>query len=56
MSGYFSKMKTHADEMESSGQPLGDEEFVAYVLTGLDEERYNALVSSIVTRVEPIKP
>jgi hypothetical protein len=55
MSEYFSKMKTHADEMASSGQPLGDEEFVAYVLTGLDEERYNALVSSSVTRVEPIK-
>jgi hypothetical protein len=56
MSEYFSKMKTHADEMALSEQPFGDEEFVAYVLTCLDEERYNALVSSIVTRVEPIKP
>jgi hypothetical protein len=55
MSEYFSKMKTYADEMVSSGQSHGDEEFVAYVLTWLDEERYNALVSSIVTRVEPIK-
>jgi hypothetical protein len=31
-------LKNLADEMASSGQPLGDEEFVAYVLTGLDEE------------------
>jgi hypothetical protein len=33
MSEYFSKMKTYADEMVSSGQSHGDEEFVAYVLT-----------------------
>jgi hypothetical protein len=35
---------------------LGDEEFVAYVLMGLDEEIYNSFVSSIVTHVEPISP
>jgi hypothetical protein len=34
---YFSKMKCYADEMTASGQPLDDEEFIAYVLTGLDE-------------------
>jgi hypothetical protein len=33
--------------MATSGQPLGDEEFVAYVLTGMDEECYNPLVSSL---------
>jgi hypothetical protein len=38
------------------GQPLGNEEFVAYVLIGLDEEFYNPLVSSIVARAEPISP
>jgi hypothetical protein len=53
---YYSKMKSHADEMAASGHRLGDEEFIAYVLTGLDEEIYNSLVSSIVTRVEPILP
>jgi hypothetical protein len=42
--------------MASFGHRLSDEEFVAYVLTGLDEEIYNSLVSSIVTRVEPISP
>jgi hypothetical protein len=53
---FYSKMKSYANEMTVSGQPLGDEEFVAYVLTGLDEEIYNSFVSSIVTRVEPIAP
>jgi hypothetical protein len=52
----YNKMKRHADEMAASGQPLCDEEFVAYVLIGLDEEIYSSLVSSIVTRVELISP
>jgi hypothetical protein len=56
MAEYYAKMKNYADEMASSGHRLGDEEFVAYVLTGLDEEIYNSLVSYIVTRVEPISP
>jgi hypothetical protein len=51
MAEHYSKMKMHTDEMASSGHPLSDEESVAYVLTRLDEEIYNALVSSIVTRV-----
>jgi hypothetical protein len=46
----------HADEMAVSGQPLGDGEFVTYVLMGLDEEIYNLLVSSIVVRINPISP
>jgi hypothetical protein len=56
MAEYFTKMKTHADEMVAYGQPLGDEEFVTYVLTGLDDEFYIPLVSSIVTHIEPISP
>jgi hypothetical protein len=56
MADYYNKMKSHADDMASSGHPLGDEEFVTYILTGLDEELYHSLVSSIVTRVEPISP
>jgi hypothetical protein len=56
MTEFYSKMKSYANEMTASGQTLGDEEFVAYVLTGLDEEIYNSFVSSIVTRVEPISP
>jgi hypothetical protein len=56
MTEFYSKMKSYADEMTVFGQPLRDEEFVAYVLTGLDEEIYNSFVSSIVTWVEPIAP
>jgi hypothetical protein len=56
MAEYFSKIKCYADELASSGQTLTDEEFVAYVLAGLDEEFYNPLVSSIVARAEPISP
>jgi hypothetical protein len=33
MAEFYSKMKNIADEMAAAGQPLGDEEFVAYVLT-----------------------
>jgi hypothetical protein len=54
MVDYFSKMKSYTDDMTASGHPLSDEEFIAYALTSLDEELYNPLVSSIVTRVEPI--
>jgi hypothetical protein len=53
---YYSKMKSYADDMASSSQPLGDEEFMVYVLTGVDEECYNPLVSSVVARAEPITP
>jgi hypothetical protein len=35
---YFSKMKNFVHEMASSGHLLGDDEFMAYVLTSLDEE------------------
>jgi hypothetical protein len=56
MTEFYSKMKSYTDEMAASGQTLSDEEFVAYVLTGLDEEVYNSFVSSIVTQVEPISP
>jgi hypothetical protein len=54
MADYFAKMKNYADDMAPSGQSLTEEEFTVYVLTGLDEEFYNPLVSSVVTRVEPI--
>ena len=51
--GYIAKMRAVADEMATTRKPLGDEEFNSYVLTGLGSD-YNSLVTSIVTRVEPI--
>jgi hypothetical protein len=56
MAEYYSKMKIYAYDMASFGQPLCDEEFVAYVLTAMDEECYKPLVSSVVARAEPISP
>jgi hypothetical protein len=56
MAEYFSKMRNYADDMAAAGKSLGDEECVAYVLTRLNEEIYNAFMSSIVMRVEPISP
>jgi hypothetical protein len=49
-------MKNLADEMIASIQSLSDEDFVVYILTGLDKELYNSLVSTIITCVEPISP
>jgi hypothetical protein len=50
---YISKMKILADDMASTGKKLNDEDFISYILTGLDT-KYNFVVSSIAGRVEPI--
>jgi hypothetical protein len=34
-------------------QPLDDDELVAYILTGLDDD-FNPFVSSLITKTEPI--
>jgi len=53
-SEYLAKMKSYADEMKDAGRPLGDDEFTSYILTGLDQEDYNPLVSAVLTRIESI--
>ena len=53
MAEYFTKMKGLADEMESAGRKLEDEELVSYILTGLDSD-FNSVVSTVAARVEPI--
>jgi hypothetical protein len=50
---YISKMKLLTDDMASVGKKLDDEDFISYILAGLDAE-YNSVVSSIAGRVEPI--
>jgi hypothetical protein len=52
---YFAKMRSYADEMAASGNPLGDEEFVAYILAGIDPE-VNSLFTAVISRAETIKP
>lgn len=53
ISEYVAKMRGLGDEMAAAGKPLDDEEMVAHILNGLGQE-YNSLVSSLMTRVEPI--
>jgi hypothetical protein len=52
---YYGKMKGLTDEMDAAGKPLDNEELVMYIYNGLDTE-YNSLVSTLVTRLEPIAP
>jgi hypothetical protein len=53
MAEYISKMKILAGDMASAGKKLDDDDFISYILAGLDVE-YNSVVSSIVGSVEPI--
>ncbi|XP_071674528.1 uncharacterized protein [Lolium perenne] len=50
---YFHRMKALADTLASIGQPLRDEEFISYLLAGLDSD-YDALYEVINTRMTPI--
>jgi hypothetical protein len=49
----ISKMKVLADDMASAGKKLDDEDFIPYILAGLDAE-YNSIVPSIARRMESI--
>jgi hypothetical protein len=50
---YFSRVKGITDNLAAAGEPLRDDEIIAYLLTGLPEE-YDSLVTSVNTRVEPM--
>jgi hypothetical protein len=50
---YFNKMKALADTLAIIGQPLKDEESIAYLLAGLDES-YDSLVTSVITKDDAI--
>jgi hypothetical protein len=43
----------YVDELATSGHSLGDEEFVSYLLAGLDDN-FDSVVSTMLARVEPI--
>ncbi|XP_062203134.1 uncharacterized protein LOC133905394 [Phragmites australis] len=53
ISEYFVKMKALGDEVAASGKPLDEEDLVAYILNGLDED-YEPAISGLMTRVEPV--
>jgi hypothetical protein len=50
-SAYYCRMKGFADEMIATGEPLEDEDFISYVLAGLDHD-YNSFVENITGKDE----
>jgi hypothetical protein len=48
-------MRGLADELATTRHPLGDEELVAYIMAGLDDD-FGPMVSVVVARVESITP
>jgi hypothetical protein len=44
-------MKGFADEMAAAGKPLEDDDFISYVLTGLDQD-YNSFVENVTGKTE----
>jgi hypothetical protein len=48
---YYNKMKDYANEMAAAGKPLEDEDFVRYLLAGLDQD-YNSCVENIARKTE----
>lgn len=50
---YINRIKSFSDEMAAAGKPMDDEEIVAYILAGLDEE-YDPVVSVITGRTEAV--
>jgi hypothetical protein len=55
ISKYYAKMSQLTDDLTASRTPLRDDEFVAYLLTGLDED-YNSVFTSVVSRADPLPP
>jgi hypothetical protein len=46
---YYNKIKGFADEMAAAGKPLEDEDFISYVLAGLDQD-YNLFIKNMTGR------
>jgi hypothetical protein len=44
-------MKGFADEMATAGKPLEDDDFISYVMAGLDQD-YNSFVENITGKTE----
>jgi hypothetical protein len=48
-------MTHYTDEFIVSGAPLRDDELVAYILAGLEED-YNPVFTAIIAQVDPVSP
>jgi hypothetical protein len=55
VSDYYAKMSQLANDLAASRTLLCDDEFIAYLLAGLDEV-YNSVFTSVVTRADPLAP
>jgi hypothetical protein len=55
VANYYSKMCHYADELTTTGAPLCDDEIVAYILAGLNED-YNVVFTAVVARTDHISP
>jgi hypothetical protein len=55
VSDYYAKMCQFVDNLAASGTPLHEDELVAYLLAGLDED-YNPIFTIVVARVDSISP
>jgi hypothetical protein len=52
---YYAKMCHYADELAAIGAPQHDDELVAYILAGLDED-YNPVFTAVVAWTDAITP
>jgi hypothetical protein len=50
---YFSRVNGITDNLAIAGEPLRDDEIIAYRLTGLLKE-YDSLVTSVTTHAKPM--
>jgi hypothetical protein len=52
---FFDQIKHLADEMATAGKPLDNEDVISYVLSGLNEERYNGFGAAITALIKAEK-
>ena len=50
MIDYFAKMKRLSDSLTLAGKPVKLNDFIQYVLTGMDSSNYESLVTSVLAR------
>jgi hypothetical protein len=48
---YYNKMKGFADKMAAAGKPLEDDDFISYVLAGLDQD-YNSFMENVAGKTD----
>jgi hypothetical protein len=53
VANYNTKMTHYADELVASSAPLRDDEHIAYILTGLEED-YNLVFTATIAQVDQL--